>query len=77
VFVGVRREMGSARYRVNPVAVADGAGVLDESTTAPEIYVLWRTCAGQAPDIFSSRRHLQPSSRHPAALIDEEQRTYR
>jgi len=65
---------GQRALRVNPIAIADGAGVPDESTNcAGDLRVLWRTCAGP-----SARHLLQLSSRqHPAALIDEKQRTYR
>jgi len=36
--VGARKEKGSARYPVEPVAVRRGAGVPDEHTTADEVY---------------------------------------
>lgn len=36
--VGARKERGSARYPVEPVAIAHGAGVPDETTTADETY---------------------------------------
>jgi uncharacterized cupin superfamily protein len=36
--VGARKEKGSARYPVDPIAIAHGAGVPDESTTAQELY---------------------------------------
>ena len=36
--VGARKEKGSARYPVEPIAVRRGAGVPDEQTTSDEVY---------------------------------------
>jgi uncharacterized cupin superfamily protein len=55
--VGARKEKGSARYPVDSVAIAHGAGVPDESTTALETYASFgQPTPGPAPDIFSRRR---------------------
>ncbi len=52
--VGARKEKGSARYPVEPVAIAHGAGVPDEATTAPEVYASFGDpTPGPAPDAFS------------------------
>lgn len=54
--VGARKEKGSARYPVDPVAIAHGAGVPDESTTAQETYASFgQPVAGPAPEIFTDR----------------------
>lgn len=51
--VGARKETGSARYPVDPVAISRGAGVPDESATAQELYVSFRDpMPGPAPDVF-------------------------
>jgi uncharacterized cupin superfamily protein len=53
--VGARKEKGSARYPVDPVAIAHGAGVPDESTGAQDVYASFgQAIPGRAPDIFSS-----------------------
>jgi len=53
--VGARTEKGSARYPVDPVAIARGAGVPDKSATAPETYASFGEPApGPAPGMFSS-----------------------
>ena len=55
--VGARKEKGSARYPVDPVAIGYGAGVPDESTTAQEAYASFgEPTRGQAPDVFYTRR---------------------
>jgi hypothetical protein len=55
--IGARKEKGSARYPVDPVAVAHGAGIPDESTTAEDLYSTFgEPTPGQAPEIFSKRR---------------------
>lgn len=52
--VGARKEKGSARYPVEPVAIAHGAGVPDESMSATEVYASFGTpTPGPAPDIVS------------------------
>ncbi len=54
--VGARKQTGSARYPVDPVAIAHSAGVPDESTTAVEVYASFgEPIPGPAPDIFFSR----------------------
>jgi uncharacterized cupin superfamily protein len=54
--VGARKEKGSARYPVDPVAIAHGAGVPDEHTTAQEAYASFgEPIPGPAPEIFSNR----------------------
>jgi uncharacterized cupin superfamily protein len=51
--VGARKERGSARYPVEPVAIAHDAGVPDESTPATEVYASFGELSpGPAPDIF-------------------------
>lgn len=51
--VGARKEKGSARYPVDPVAVAYRAGVPDESTTAQEMYSSFgEPTPGPAPGLF-------------------------
>lgn len=51
--VGARTDRGSARYPVEPVAIAHGAGVPDESTTAQEVYQSFgEQTRGPAPDVF-------------------------
>lgn len=53
--VGARKEKGSARYPVEPVAIAHGAGVPDESVTAQEVYASFgEPVPGPAPEIFSN-----------------------
>lgn len=60
--VGARKEKGSARYPVDPVAVARGAGVPDHSTTAQEVYASYgEPIPAQAPDIFSGHHGDAPS----------------
>jgi uncharacterized cupin superfamily protein len=55
--VGARKEKGSARYPVDPVAIAHDAGVPDDSTTASEVYASFgEPTPGPVPDLFSSRR---------------------
>jgi uncharacterized cupin superfamily protein len=52
--VGARKEKGSARYPVEPVAIGHGAGVPDESTPARDVYASFgEPMPGPAPDIFS------------------------
>jgi uncharacterized cupin superfamily protein len=54
--VGARKERGSAHYPVDPVAIAHGAGVPNESTTAQETYASFgEPTPGPPPDIFSQR----------------------
>lgn len=51
--VGARKEKGSARYPAEPVAIARGAGVPDESTPATEVYEAFGApTPGPAPDVF-------------------------
>lgn len=51
--VGARKEKGSVRYPVEPVAIAHGACVPDESTSATEVYASFGEPApGPAPHIF-------------------------
>ena len=51
--VGARTEKGSARYPVDPVAIAHGAGVPDDSMTAQEVYAsCGEPAPGPAPDVF-------------------------
>ncbi|HET6864689.1 MAG TPA: cupin domain-containing protein [Solirubrobacteraceae bacterium] len=51
--VGARKEKGSARYPVEPMAIAHGAGVPDESKSATEVYASFgEPTPGPAPDIF-------------------------
>lgn len=51
--VGARKEKGSARYPVEAVAIAHGAGVPDESRSASEVYASFgEPTPGPAPDIF-------------------------
>lgn len=51
--VGARKEKGSARYPVDPVAIAHGAGVPDESTDATEVYASFgEPTPGPAPEKF-------------------------
>ena len=53
VAVGARKEKGSARYPVEPVAVRRDAGVPDESLTADEVYARFgEPRPGPAPEIF-------------------------
>lgn len=53
--VGARKEKGSARYPVEPVAIAHGAGVPDESATAQDVYASFgEPTPGPAPEIFST-----------------------
>jgi uncharacterized cupin superfamily protein len=55
VAVGARKEKGSARYPVDPVAVAHRAGVPDESTTAQDVYSSFgEPTPGPAPEIFAN-----------------------
>jgi uncharacterized cupin superfamily protein len=52
--VGARKEKGSARYPVEPVAVRHGAGVPDPSLSATEVYARFgEPRPGPAPAIFS------------------------
>lgn len=61
--VGARKEKGSARYPVDPVAITHGAGVPDESTPAQEVYASFgEPVPGPAPKIFSDC-----PERHPPA----------
>jgi len=54
--VGARKEKGSARYPVDPVAIAYGAGVPDEATTAQDVYASFGDpAAGRAPNVFFDR----------------------
>ncbi|MFL5864133.1 MAG: cupin domain-containing protein [Solirubrobacteraceae bacterium] len=54
--VGARKEKGSARYPVDSVAIAHGAGVPDESTSASQTYASFgEPTPGPAPVIFSRR----------------------
>ncbi|MGH2881636.1 MAG: cupin domain-containing protein [Solirubrobacteraceae bacterium] len=51
--VGARKEKGSARYPAEPVAIAHGAGVPDEATTATDVYASFGEPArGPAPELF-------------------------
>ena len=51
--VGARKEKGGARYPVEPVAIAHGAGVPDRSTTAQEVYASFgEPKPGRAPEGF-------------------------
>ena len=60
--VGARKEKGSARYPVDPVAIAHRAGVPDESTTAQEVYASFgEPTPGQAPEVFSAGRDDIPA----------------
>lgn len=55
--VGARKERGSARYPVNPVAIAHGAGVPDESTNAQDVYASFgEPLPGPAPEVFRGDR---------------------
>jgi uncharacterized cupin superfamily protein len=59
--VGARKEKGSARYPVDPAAIAHGAGVPDQSATAQEVYASFgEPTPTQAPEIFSSRGENVP-----------------
>jgi hypothetical protein len=50
--VGARKEKGSARYPVDPLAIAHGAGVPDEVTSAQEVYGSFgEPTPGPAPDV--------------------------
>ncbi|MBV9941392.1 MAG: cupin domain-containing protein [Solirubrobacterales bacterium] len=61
--VGARQEKGSARYPVDPVATAHGAGVLGASSSAQEIYAAFgEPTPGPAPGMFSRA----PGSEAPA-----------
>jgi uncharacterized cupin superfamily protein len=52
--VGARKEKGSARYPIEPVAIAHGAGLPDESATVQEVYASFgEPTPGPAPEIFS------------------------
>lgn len=49
--MGARKEKGGARYPVEPLAIAHGAGVPDQSTTAQEVYASFgEPTPGPAPD---------------------------
>ena len=62
--VGARKEKGSARYPVEPVAIAHGAGVPDESTPAPEVYASFgEPTPGPAPAIFARGTGPAPNDR--------------
>jgi uncharacterized cupin superfamily protein len=51
--VGARKEKGSARYPVEPVAIAHGAGVPDEATAPTEVYASFgEPTPGPAPEVF-------------------------
>jgi len=51
--VGARKEKGTARYPVDPVAIAHGAGVPNESANAQEVYASFgELVRGPAPDVF-------------------------
>ncbi len=51
--VGARKEKGSARYPVEPVAIAHGTGVPDASASVSEVYASFgEPTPGPAPDIF-------------------------
>lgn len=53
--VGARKEKAGARYPVDPVAIAHGAGVPDESTKAQAVYASFgEPMPGPAPDVFRS-----------------------
>lgn len=55
--VGARKEKGSARYPVEAIAIAHGAGVPDETTTAQEVYGSFGDpTPGPAPGIFFQPR---------------------
>jgi uncharacterized cupin superfamily protein len=61
--VGARKEKGSARYPVERVALAHGAGVPNEATPATEVYASFgEPTPGPAPDIFAEREN---PGRHP------------
>lgn len=50
--VGARRERGSARYPVEPLAIRYGAGVPDDDTSAQETYARFgEPRPGPAPDL--------------------------
>jgi len=52
--VGARKEKGTARYPVDPVAIARGAGVADQQTSAPEVYASFgEPTVGRAPEFFA------------------------
>ncbi len=52
--VGARKEKGSARYPVEPTAIAHGTGVPDEVTPAPDVYASFgEPTRGPAPDVFT------------------------
>jgi uncharacterized cupin superfamily protein len=51
--IGARKEKGSASYPADPVAIAHGAGVPDEATTAQEVYASFgEPVGGPTPEIF-------------------------
>lgn len=53
--VGARKARGSARYPVEPVAIAHGAGVPNEAATAQQVYASFGDpTPGPAPGIFSA-----------------------
>lgn len=53
--VGARKEKGGARYPVEPVAIAHGAGVPDDQVTAPDVYASFgEPTRGPAPEMFAS-----------------------
>ena len=54
--VGARKHKGSARYPVEPLAIARGAGVPDAATTGSDIYASYgEPTPGPAPELFASR----------------------
>jgi uncharacterized cupin superfamily protein len=54
--VGARKEKGSARYPVDPIAIAHGAGVPDDTTPAQQVYASFgEPVPGRAPEVFFSR----------------------
>ncbi len=54
--VGARKEKGSARYPVDQLAIAYGAGVPDESTNPAEAYASFgELTPGPAPKFFGDR----------------------
>lgn len=56
--VGARKEKGSARYPVDPLAVRHGAGLRDASTSADGTYAAYgEPEPGPAPDLFARGRH--------------------
>jgi uncharacterized cupin superfamily protein len=59
--VGARKEKGSARYPVDPVAIAHGAGVPDGSTEAQAVYASFGDpMPGPPPDVFRGPQEDKP-----------------